>query len=294
MTPVDYSIRPLCYAHVDLPREFFGGVPIHSGEGISTDPMIYVLVSGQGQDGTSHHYLVDAGFRAEKWIHRFGFYDWEPPKDILAKIGVSPEDIEKVFLTHMHFDHANNLEAFPNADIYVQWEEYQGWCQALALPKLYFPLGEESWTISSFDREDMEMYGRIYREHRLHFLQDGEEIVPGIRGHLSKEGHTFGTQWLSIETSGGPFVAAGDTVMWYSNVEEMWPSGYTNGNTYNMMLTYGKIHEFLNGEINRIIPGHDRLVFERHPGWKVGQNEIGEVHVAAWDKSRRPAEEVVD
>jgi hypothetical protein len=62
MAEIDYSIRPLCYSHVDLPREFFGGVPIHSGEGVSTSPMVYVLVSGKEPDGTVHHYLVDAGF----------------------------------------------------------------------------------------------------------------------------------------------------------------------------------------------------------------------------------------
>jgi hypothetical protein len=41
----------------------------------------------------------------------------------------------------------------------------------------------------------------------------GEEIVPGIVGHLSRDGHTFGSQWISIQASGGPFVVAGDTVM---------------------------------------------------------------------------------
>ena len=47
--------------------------------------------------------------------------------------------------------------------------------------------------------------------------------------------------------------------------------------------------EYLRGEVNRIVPGHDTLVFDRHPSWKVGENEVGEVHVAAWDKSLRPA-----
>lgn len=287
---MDYSIRPLCYSHVDLPREFFGGVPIHSGEGISTSPMIYVLLSGQDDRSNVHHYLVDAGFHAEKWIHRFGFYDWEPPEVVLGKVGVSPEAIEKVFLTHMHFDHANNLGAFPRAEVYVQWEEYQGWVKALALPDLFTPMGEQSWVTSSFDREDIELFARLARDHRLHFVADGAELAPGIHGHLSFEGHTFGTQWISVSTSSGPFVVAGDAVMWYSNVEEMWPSGYTNGNTYNMLMTYGKIHEFLGGNIDRIVPGHDIQVFERHPSWKVGPNEVAEVHVAGWDRSHRPAE----
>ncbi len=287
MVEVDYSIRPLCYSHVDLPREFFGGVPIHSGEGVSASPMIYVLVSGRDADGTVHHYLVDAGFRAEKWIHRFGFYDYEDPSVVLGKVGVQPEEIEKVFITHMHFDHANNLPSFPNADVYVQWAEYEGWIRALALAPLYTPLGDESWITSSFDRDDMEMWGALARDHRLHFVGDGDELAPGIHAHLSKDGHTFGSQWLSVATSGGPYVVAGDTVMWYSNIEEMWPSGYTNGNTYCMLMTYGEIHGHLDGRIDRIVPGHDTLVFERHPSWKVGPNEVAEVHVAAWDNTRK-------
>lgn len=284
---MDYSIRPLCFAHADMPREFFGGVPIHSGEGMSTSPMIYVLVSGRDEDGV-HHYLVDAGFHSEKWIKRYNFYHWESPEQVLEKVGVRPSEIEKVFLTHMHFDHANNVGAFTEADVYVQRDEYHGWLEALALPDLYTPLGEQSWLTSSFERDDARVFGELARDRRLKFCDDNEELAPGIRGHLSKDGHTFGTQWISVDTSNGPYVIAGDAVMWYSNVEEMWPSGYTNGNTYNMLMTYGQIYEYLEGDVDRIVPGHDALVFERHPSWKVNDNEIAEVHVAAWDESRRP------
>lgn len=288
MATVDYSIRSLCYSHVDLPREFFAGVPIHSGEGVSTSPMVYTLITGQGEDGTVHHYMVDAGFHAEKWVHRFGFYDWQSPEDTLGQLDVTPEQIEAVFLTHMHFDHANNLDTFPNADVYVQWEEYRGWCEALALPPLYTPMGDESWLTSSFDRDDMRLFGGLLCDGRLKFVGNREEIVPGITAHLSKDGHTFGTQWFGIETSGGRYVAAGDSVMWYSNIEEMWPSGYTNGNTYQMLLTYGEIHNYLDGDLNRIIPGHDAELFNRHPSWTAGTNEVAEVYVASWDQSRKP------
>ena len=99
----------------------------------------------------------------------------------------------------MHFDHANNVGAFANADVYVQWEEYQGWLKALSLPDLYTPLGEESWITSSFDRDDARVFGELARDHRLKFVGDDDELAPGIRGHLSKDGHTFGTQWISVE-----------------------------------------------------------------------------------------------
>lgn len=283
----DYSIRPLCYSHVDLPQEFFGGVPLFSGKDPLTAPMVYTLLTSQDESGQEHHYLVDAGFHAEKWIHRFGFYDYQGPDETLGKLGVRPEDIEAVLLTHMHFDHANNLDAFPNANVYVQWEEYVGWCEALSLPALYTPLGEESWITSSFDRDDMRLFGGLLRDGRLKFVGHGDEVLPGVMAHLSRDGHTFGTQWFGIETSNGRYVAAGDSVMWYSNVEQMWPSGYTNGNTYKMLRTYGEIHDYLDGDIDRIIPGHDAELFNRHPSWTVGDNEVAELHVASWDTSRK-------
>ena len=141
----DYSVRVLNYAHTDLPFEFCGGVPIHSGQGVTTLAMQYTLLSGRDDDGSVHHHLVDVGFDAP-WIPRFGFYDYEAPDAVLAKVGLTPADIETVLVSHMHFDHVNNISRFPNAQVYVQWEEFQGWSKVLALPSRYTPLGEQSWS----------------------------------------------------------------------------------------------------------------------------------------------------
>lgn len=286
----EYSIRSLCYAHVDLPADFFGGVPIHSLEGTKTAAMHYVLLSGRDADGAEHHHLVDVGFADERWIGRFGFYDWEPPDTVLARVGLEPAQIEKVFISHMHFDHINGLRAFPDADLYVQQREYDGWVQALGLPALYTPMGEESWITSSFDRGDIAVLGDFLARGKLHFVDDGAELLPGVTAHLSADGHTFGIQWLSVAGEDGPFVIASDTVFWYSNLEEMWPSGYTNGNTYRMLLTYGEILEHVGGDHDRVLPGHDMRIYERFPSFREGRNEVAEPRVAGWDRSRRPAE----
>jgi len=279
------SIRTFCYAHVDLPVEFFGGVPIHSGEGVKTAAMVYTLLSTKDEGGGEHHHLVDCGFD-EPWIPRFGFYDFEQPQVVLDKVGVSPDQIETIFVSHMHFDHVNNLHRFPNANVIVQRVEHDGWEQALALSDRYTPLGENSWILSSFDRADMKVFESLEADGRLTFVEDRDELAPGIVGHLSLGGHTFGVQWLEVDTPGGPIVVASDTAMWYSNIEEMWPSGYTNGNTYQMLLTYGEIAEFVGDDLDRVIPGHDMRIFERHPSKMIGANEVAEVHVAAWDSSR--------
>jgi glyoxylase-like metal-dependent hydrolase (beta-lactamase superfamily II) len=284
----EYSVRTLCYAHVDLPAEFFGGVPIHSGEGTPTAAMHYTLLTERDASGREHHHLVDCGFD-EPWIPRFGFYDFEDPETVLGKVGITPSQIETVFVTHMHFDHVNNLHRFPNARVVVQEAELEGWRGVMQLDARFTPLGEQSWILSSFDRGDMTVFERLAADGRLWVVGDGDELAPGIVGHLSPGGHTFGIQWLELRRPDQPPLAiASDTVMWYSNLEEMWPSGYTNGNTYQMLLTYGEILEFTGGDLDRVIPGHDMRVFERFPSARVGSCEVAEVSLASWDRSLLP------
>jgi hypothetical protein len=124
---------------------------------------------------------------------------------------------------------------------------------------------EQIWLTSSFDRADLAFFGRLAGDHRLKFVGDGDELHPGMTGRLSPSGHTFGIQWLTIEMPEGPVVIGSDASMWFSNIEEMWPSGYTNGNTFQMLMTYGEISQYLNGDLDRLVPGHDMKVFDRHP-----------------------------
>lgn len=281
----DISIRTLCYAHVDLPVEFFGGVPIHSGEGVRTASMVYTLLSEQDDGGKTHHHLIDCGFD-EPWIPRFGFYDYELPEVVLGKVGIKTSEIETVFVTHMHFDHVGNLYRFPQAKVVVQEAEYVGWNKAVELPDRFRPMGEQSWIMSSFDMKDIAAFRAMKEDGQLQLAGDGDKLHPSLTGHLSPGGHTFGIQWIEVDTPDGEIVIASDTAMWYSNIEEMWPSGYTNGNTYQMLLTYGEIAEFVSDDLSRVVPGHDMRIFTQFPSQKIGANEVAEVRVASWDTSR--------
>jgi glyoxylase-like metal-dependent hydrolase (beta-lactamase superfamily II) len=282
----DYSIRSLCYAHCDLPADFCAGTPIHSLEGLTTLAMHYVLLSRQDDEGKVRHVLVDCGFD-EAWIPRFGFYDWQPPAKVLGRIGLQTTDIEQILVSHMHFDHINALSHFPDVDLTVTQQEFDGWVERTSLPDHYFPMGEQSWMLSSFERGDLDVMRQRISDGKVTFNGDGEEVLPGVTAYFSGA-HSPGNQWFSVETSGGRYVVAQDAVYWYSNVEEMWPSGYTNGDTYGMVRGYGAIYEHLSGDIDRIIPGHEMKIYERHPSWTDGKLQIGEIHVAGWDKSLRP------
>ncbi|MBC2055395.1 MBL fold metallo-hydrolase [Listeria booriae] len=94
----------------------------------TTDPMYFEY---QGK-----HYLIDAGIGAgrltEKQRRNFGVIEESFVLEDLAELGVAPEAIDVILMSHMHFDHIVGLtdtsgtSLFPNATIYTtetEWEE---------------------------------------------------------------------------------------------------------------------------------------------------------------------------
>ena len=43
----------------------------------------------------------------------------------LAKIGLTPDDIKYVVVSHMHLDHGGNVAKFPNSTIILQRDEIE-------------------------------------------------------------------------------------------------------------------------------------------------------------------------
>jgi glyoxylase-like metal-dependent hydrolase (beta-lactamase superfamily II) len=277
--PTDYSLWSLCYAKADMPRDFFGGAGLMSNRGTQTITMNFTLIRG-GQPGEDHHYLVDCGFKAPIWFERYPFYDWEDPRTVLEKVGVTPEAIEAIFITHLHFDHINQIDEFPNARIYLQREEYEAWSMVANLPE-QFKASPNPWVYSSFDPEDLSALRKAQSENRLVILEGDSEIVPGITARLRRRCHTFASCTWHIAANGGPYVVAGDTVYWYANLENMWPPGYDQGDTFELLFLYDELQTAVNQDLNRIIPGHDYGIYARHSSWKEGKNPVAEIHLAA-------------
>ncbi len=285
----DYSIWPLAYCQADMPYDFFGGSGPFSNRGTCCIPMIYTLLVGGEVGGKTHIALVDCGFKQEKWLRRYAFSTWEDPRTVLGRVGYAPEDVEAILVTHMHFDHMGNFEAFPNAKLYVQLDEYVGWAQAVSLARELGDQEETSWIFSSFDPDDLVRASQGIADGKIRFLRGDAEVLPGITAHLAKDSHTFGTQWFLVRTRNGPFAVVGDTVYWYSNVEMMWPPGYNQGNAFNQIHAYQRLKTVLKGETQRIIPGHDPLIWERHSSWAPQKiNQVGEVNLGLGEASRRP------
>lgn len=69
--------------------------------------------------------LVDTGFTQEYYARRFKLDKFTPTVELLNKLGISADDISDVIITHSHFDHIGGANAFSNATIYIQRDEWQ-------------------------------------------------------------------------------------------------------------------------------------------------------------------------
>jgi glyoxylase-like metal-dependent hydrolase (beta-lactamase superfamily II) len=282
--PADHSIWSFCYAKGRLPRDFIEGAPVASNQGMIEIPMVYSVIVSRVA-GQRRVFLVDTGFAGGESMTGRSFADFEPPQANLAKVELTPADVDAILLTHLHFDHVGNIDAFPRAKIHLQRSEYEGWKRALArLDDL--SQGKRSWVLSSMNLADWPRIERAIADGRVHFVEGTEQISPGLALHLASDTHTFGSQWVEVQTADGPYVVAGDCVVSYANVERMWPPGYHQGNAWNLLACYEQLKDLVGpGNLARIVPGHDMELFRRSPSRIAGRNPIAEIRVAAGGRS---------
>lgn len=96
----------------------------------------------------------------------------------LDSIGVKPEDVKYVYLTHFHHDHIGGMlkgdtAVFPRAEVYASKAEYDGWMK-----------------MEASRRTEVEKLAEAYGE-RLHFFEFGDTL-PGKVVAMGAIGHTPG------------------------------------------------------------------------------------------------------
>lgn len=108
---------------------------------------------------------------------------------------LTPNDIDTVFLTHLHWDHVENLDLFAHAEILTPRAEFD---YAVA-PR------PNDWGTPPYVHA-------ILQGMRLALLPDEEqELFPGIRT-LLLPGHSVGLQGLVVDTDEGRAVLASDAL----------------------------------------------------------------------------------
>jgi glyoxylase-like metal-dependent hydrolase (beta-lactamase superfamily II) len=196
--------------------------------------------------------LVETGY-GDKWDARgremFAMEE-RSVRIALAEVGVAPEQIDAVIVTHLHFDHAGGLTtldeagravpSFPRAEVIVQRQE---WEDALA------------------NRSTM---GRTYlRDHldpiadRVRLIEGEAEVLPGLVV-WPMVGHTWGQQALRFEDEAGVICFPGDVMPTIEHAGLAWNMAYD-------MLPFTNMQS-KTALLNRALAEAWRILIDHEPG----------------------------
>jgi glyoxylase-like metal-dependent hydrolase (beta-lactamase superfamily II) len=243
---MSYAVHAVRYARHDRPeRENFLDNDPHEGP-MPLDYFVWAIV------GEGRKFVVDTGFGAAEAKAR-GRELLRSPGDGLRAIGIDPAEVEDVIVTHMHYDHAGNLDLFPNATFHVQERELR-YVTGRAMTHRVLS--------GSFAVADVVgLVQRVYRG-RVAFHDGAAELAPGLSVHRIG-GHTAGLQSVRVLTERGHVVVASDAAHLYMHLDE--------GRAFPTVLHVGDMIEGhrtlrrLASSERHIVPGHDPLVMRRYP-----------------------------
>jgi glyoxylase-like metal-dependent hydrolase (beta-lactamase superfamily II) len=149
----------------------------------------------------------------------------------LQRRGRTPDDVELILQTHLHYDHVQNLDLFPRAEVVVRQTELD-WARSPDSGPFYVGI-DEFLTLAG---------------DRLRPVEGEQTVRPGVT-LLPNGGHTPGHQSILVETAEGTTCIAADILPVYRNMEVLPPS-------YDPAATTAFRDRVLDAGWE-VLPGHD-------------------------------------
>lgn len=235
-----YGLRALRNGRCDVRRDVvFSGAP---AEGVVPFALYVWLITGGERP-----MLVDTGpkdlasFNAATREYIPGGIVQGPGEstpEVLAAAGVDPADVACVFVTHLHPDHYEYFDLFPNATMVVNAAGFRAALEGVR-PNVMRALAAR-WPQSVR-------------------LAGDEEIVPGVRT-VWLGCHSPCSQGIVVDTAIGRVVLCGDVAYLFENIEGPRPIGWADANEWRAAMARAR------GAGDVLLPGHDPLLLERYPG----------------------------
>lgn len=217
-------------------------------------PVLVFLIEGNGLK-----ILVDTGMSSTEIAHKYHHPGSSQPEghaiyEQLEKRGISPEQIDIVILTHLHWDHCYHLNKFTNAKFYVQEIEYE-------FAKNPIPLYYKSYEYPSIGLTPQ------FEGIKFELLNGEAQIVDGISVYPSP-GHSIGHQTVTVNTSEGDYHCCGDLVFTYDNFKSIAQNNYSitpPARFQDIITSWRSIEECKRRaeSIGHILPTHEIAVLER-------------------------------
>lgn len=222
-----------------------------------TDSVIAVFMFWLIKGNNGKNILVDAGFHKDvEEAKDFGFTNYVRPDSMLLRLGLKATDISDIILSHPHWDHIDGIDLFPNAQVWIQKDDYN-----------YFVgnAWQKDGLNSGFNKGDVRKLVEDNLAGKLNLVDgDNKEIIPGIKVYTGSR-HTFNSQFVLVESGTDKIIIASDNIYTYYNLEHLKsPPMPATFDTTAYVKSMERM-KTLASNIKFIIPGHDALTFRRFP-----------------------------
>lgn len=201
---------------------------------------------------SDHTFVVDTGFTKEEAAKRRR--EWiRCPAESLGLLDLDAAAVTDVIVTHLHYDHAGNLDRFPRARFHLQDREIAyATGRSMCHRELRAPFQLEN---------TLEMVRIVYGERAI-FHDADAELAPGLTLHRVG-GHSAGLQVARVWTRRGWMVVASDASHLYANFEQRRPFPVVY-NVAEMLEGFNLLYKLADSP-DHIVPGHDPLVMKYYP-----------------------------
>ena len=170
-----------------------------------------------------HTVLVDTGYGGKYGPLDRRFYEMDegnPVLDSLARLGVSPDDVDTVVLSHLHFDHAGGCTHYADGRRLVP-----------TFARARHVIGRLEWEDATSRAAELETAYPIENLTPLadagvvELIEGGTPILPGLQARLTG-GHTRGHMSLVFESGGQTAMFIGDICATSMHLHRMWNLSY--------------------------------------------------------------------
>jgi glyoxylase-like metal-dependent hydrolase (beta-lactamase superfamily II) len=170
-----------------------------------------------------HTVLIDTGYGGKYPPLDRRFYGMEsgnPLLESLARLGVAPNDIDRVVLSHLHFDHAGGATCYDDRRVLVP-----------AFPRARHIIGRLEWEDATGGAPElqtaysMDNLTPLADSGVIELIDGNAEIVSGLRARLTG-GHTRGHLALVFESAGEVALCIGDVCASTAHLHPMWNLSY--------------------------------------------------------------------
>lgn len=186
-----------------------------------------ILIQYEGKN-----YLIDSGVGFnklnEKQLRNYGVTEQSTIHNSLQQLGMTPEDIDIILMTHLHFDHASGLTmwegdelvpTFPNAKIYttqIEWNEMRN-------PNIR--------SRNTYWKENWEPI-----QHQVVTFEESIEVAPGIE-MIHTGGHSDGHAIIKLTQNGEVLLHMADIMPTHAHQNPLWVLAYDD---YPMTSVFAK------------------------------------------------------